>query len=285
MWSQALTPIEAPQEMAGDRVAVARFIAGNKDYRNQYESVFGSLPFTGNEVVLSASATPMGDQKQKQRWSEISASEQEKFNTVFANIGKALAAYQHTLKPIKTRFDLFTEEVASGKKMRQISTLSKLELEGALLFLNEKKTQCVECHNGPLQSNGDFHNIGTGNFTGPVYDFGREFGLQSALLDEFNCQGKYSDAKADECLHLIYMTRDTAHKRGAFKTPTLRNITNTGPYFHDGRFSTLEQVIRHYARPPPWTRPDEHELRPGFELTEEEIKALTAFMQSFEPVQ
>jgi len=256
MWSQALTPIEAPQEMAGDRVAVTRYIAGNQNYRSEYETVFGTLPFTG-----------------------------EKINTVFANIGKALAAYQHTLEPLKTRFDLFIEEVANGKKMRQISSLSKHELEGALLFLNEKKTQCLECHNGPLQSNDNFHNIGTGNLTGPVFDFGREFGSQSALLDEFNCQGKYSDARTDECLHLIYMTRDTTHMRGAFKTPTLRNITNTAPYFHDGRFTTLEQVIRHYASPPPWSRPDEHELRPGFELTEKEIKALTAFMQTFEPAQ
>ena len=73
--------------------------------------------------------------------------------------------------------------------------------------------------------------------------------------------------------------------RGAFKTPTLRNITNTGPYFHDGRFTTLEQVIRHYANPPASSGADEHELRPGFELTEQEITALTAFMQSFEPAQ
>ena len=80
------------------------------------------------------------------------------------------------------------------------------------------------------------------------------------------------------------MNRSTAHMRGAFKTPTLRNIPNTGPYFHDGRFTTLEQVIRHYANPPPLSAADEHELRPEFVLTEDEIKALTAFMQSFEPL-
>ena len=227
----------------------------------------------------------MGDQTQKSNWAEIAADNQEKINTVFANIGKSMAAYQHTLEPIKTRFDLFIDEVASSKKIRQISSLSKQELEGALLFLDEQKTQCLECHNGPLLSNGNFHNVATGNFTGPVFDFRREFGSQAALLDEFNCQGKYSDAKPDECLHLVHMNRNTAHMRGAFKTPTLRNITNTGPYFHDGRFTTLEQVIRHYANPPASSGADEHELRPGFELTEQEITALTAFMQSFEPAQ
>jgi len=274
-----------PTGMAGDRVAVTRYIANDSNYRSQYETVFGTLPFTGNEEILSISATPMGDQKQKSNWSKVTAENQDKINTVFANIGKAMAAYQHTLAPIKTRFDLFIEEVADGKKIRRISSLSKHELEGALLFLNETKTQCLECHNGPLLSNGNFHNIGTGNFTGPIYDFGREFGSQAALLDQFNCQGKYSDAKPEECLHLVYMNRNTAHMRGAFKTPTMRNITNTGPYFHDGRFTTLEQVVRHYANPPESNGADEHELRPGFELTEDEIEALTAFLESFEPAQ
>lgn len=282
MWSQALTPIESPQEMAGDRVAVARFIAGDKNYRSQYETLFGSFPFTGQEEILSSSATPMGNQEQKENWAKLADHNQEKINTVFANIGKSMAAYQHTLAPIKTRFDLFIEEVVNGKK---ISSLNKHELAGARLFIDETKTQCLECHNGPLLSNGNFHNIATGNITGPVFDFGREFGLQAALLDEFNCQGKYSDAKPDECLHLVHIKRNAAHMRGAFKTPTLRNITNTGPYFHDGRFTTLEEVIRHYANPPALSGADEHELRPGFELTEQEITALTAFMQSFEPAQ
>jgi len=81
------------------------------------------------------------------------------------------------------------------------------------------------------------------------------------------------------------MNRDSVHMRGAFKTPTLRNITNTAPYFHDGRFTTLEQVVRYYANPPAMARVDEHELRPGFELDEKEIKALTAFLHAFEPLE
>lgn len=282
LWSQALTPIEAPVEMAGNRVAVARFIASAPDYLTEYQSIFGPLPFDKSDPLLAISATPLGNEKQKSAWLKLDSNKQNEINTVFANVGKALAAYQHTLAPVETRFDAFQREVAEGKSVSKIDSLSKLELEGARLFLNEKKTQCVECHNGVLVGNGNFHNIGTGNFTGPVFDFGREFGAQAALLNEFNCQGKYSDAKSDECLHLIYMNRNTAHKRGAFKTPTLRNIPNTAPYFHDGRFTTLEQVVRHYAVPPP--RPEEHELRPGFELTEKEIIALTAFLQSFEPL-
>ncbi len=285
LWSQALTPIEAPQEMDGNRVAVTHFIANTPDYRQQYESIFGPLPFSGNESVLLTSATPMGDQEQKRTWIELPAETQDKINTVFANIGKSLGAYQHTLEPVTTRFDQFIDEIKAGKKFRQIKSLNKTELQGALLFLNDKKTQCLECHNGPLLSNDAFQNIATGNFTGPIFDFGREFGSQAAMLNEFNCQGRYSDAAPDECLHLIYMNRDTVHMRGAFKTPTLRNIPNTGPYFHDGRFTTLEQVVRYYANPPAWTRPDEHELRPGFELEEQEIIALSRFLESFAAIE
>lgn len=282
LWSQALTPIEAAKEMASDRVTVTRLIASTPAYRQQYETIFGRLPFSGDETVLAEPASPMGNDEQKRNWIELPAATQDRLNIAFSNVGKALSAYQHTLEPPKTRFDLFIDEIKAGKK---IKSLNKTELQGAQLFLNEKRTQCLECHNGPLLSNGSFQNIATGNFTGPVFDFGREFGSQVALLDEFNCQGRYSDAQPDECLHLIYMNRDVSHMRGAFKTPTLRNIPNTAPYFHDGRFTTLEQVVRYYANPPAWTRPDEHELRPGFELEEDEIIALSRFLESFEAVE
>ena len=285
LWSQALTPIEAAKEMASDRVAAIRHISASPEYRSQYEAIFGTLPFQSNDAKLSVSATPIGNKVQKQQWNELPTDLRESINIVFSNIGKAIGAYQHTLAPIKTRFDLLQQEVAEGRNIKNITSLSKLELEGALLFLNEEKTQCLECHNGPLLSNGNFHNIGTGNFTGPVYDFGREFGSQSVLLDEFNCQGRFSDARPDECLHLIYLNRDASHARGAFKTPTLRNVPNTGPFFHDGRFTTMEQIVRHYSNPPFMEQADPHELRADFALDEKEVKALSAFLRSFEPAE
>jgi len=285
LWAQALTPLEAEKEMGGNRTAIAKLIASEEQYRTQYETLFGTLPFTSSDAVLATNATPFGDKTQKRSWIEMDRTHQNHINVVFSNVGKALGAYQHTLAPVKTRFDLFQQEVAAGTSANDIESLSKLELEGARLFLNNKKTQCLECHNGPLLSNRLFHNIATGNFSGPVYDFGREFGSQAVLLDEFNCQGRYSDSDADDCAHLIHMNRDTVHLRGAFKTPSLRNITNTAPYFHDGRFATLDAVMQYYANPPAWDKPDAHELRPGFELTKKEVEAMTAFLQSFEPAE
>jgi cytochrome c peroxidase len=65
--------------------------------------------------------------------------------------------------------------------------------------------------------------------------------------------------------------------RGAFKTPTLREITNTAPYMHDGSLATLQDVIEHYDRggkPNPYRDP---ELRP-LRLTVAEKQALEVFL-------
>ena len=68
---------------------------------------------------------------------------------------------------------------------------------------------------------------------------------------------------------------------GAFKTPTLRYLEQTGPYFHDGRFETLEQVIDYYQNPPESGPNGLNELR-GLNLTDLEKQALAAFLRMFD---
>ena len=122
--------------------------------------------------------------------------------------------------------------------------VSESQILGAKLFIDQEKTQCLQCHNGPMLTNGGFHNIGSGVFSGPNMDYGRVFGLQSVLMDEFNCLGKYSDAAPSECTDLKYLSRDKHQGlQGAFKVPTLRFLDKTGPYFHDGRFDQLKDVM------------------------------------------
>lgn len=274
LWSQALTPIEASTEMGGNRVAVTRLILNDPGYTRLYESVFGPIGITDGQ--LPPDATPMGSPEAKRDWYQISRPLQTKINRVFANTGKSLAAYQTTLSPPPTRFDRFAAKLAAGEPYR--GELSKLEYQGARLFINEKKTQCLECHNGPLLTNGDFHNIGSATFTGENIDFGRILGVQSVMIDEFNCHGRYSDAKARECLHLNFMSQnDFVHTQGGFRTPTLRNAANTAPYFHDGRFTSLEQVIHHYINTAETEQ--QTELR-QFPLTGNEVKALVAFINT-----
>lgn len=280
LWSQALTPLEAKEEMATNRVAVTRLMLDDDSYRQQYTTLFGNINLV--PAQLSTDASPIGDAGEKREWFNIDQNTQTRINTVFANVGKSIAAFEHTLAPVTTRFDRFVESIVLGQP--DMKLLSKDELRGARLFINAEKTQCLECHNGPLFSNGDFHNIGTGRFSaskpGDQLDFGRVFGVQAALINEFNCQGRFSDAGSNDCRHLRFLNRNLiGHTQGAFRTPTLRNAPNTAPYFHDGRLSSLKQVIQHYASQPVATQSGQNELRP-FPLTQKEIDELTAFLNA-----
>lgn len=279
LWSQALTPLEAPAEMASNRVAIARLIQSTDTYLSQYENIFGNFPLSAK--ALSIEASPMGDPVTKRAWYNLNRAVQHNINTVFANIGKAIAAYESTLMPTRSRFDKFVEKISNNEEYTDV--LTNQEYKGARLFINDKKTQCLECHNGPLMSNGIFHSIGSGTFSGEQMDFGRTFGAQSVMLDEFNCHGRYSDANPDDCKHLNFMSRDNlSHMQGAFKTPGLRNVANTAPYFHDGRFTTIKQVLLHYNNPP--EQNGIHDLR-IFKLTDKEMENLAAFLATLNSVE
>lgn len=70
---------------------------------------------------------------------------------------------------------------------------------------------------------------------------------------------------------------------GLFKVPTLRNIAVSGPYMHDGRFSTLEQVVEHYAngiQDHPYLHPSLKQTNGGFKFTEQQKADLVNFMKT-----
>jgi cytochrome c peroxidase len=206
------------------------------------------------------------------RWFRLSNSKKKIINTAFANIGKAIAAYERTLLPKPTRFDLYVEQLLEIEDHKV--QLTPQEKQGIRLFIDDAKTQCLQCHNGPLLTNGGFHSIATGNFDGERLDFGRMFGIQAVLIDEFNCLGYYSDADQKEC-HQLRFLNPNQHLEGAFKTPSLRNLKMTAPYFHDGRFDHLEEVLSHYNHPP--TDNGNHEIRP-MNLSDNELQSIAAFL-------
>lgn len=265
LWSQALLPLEAGDEMGSSRVQVLRYIAAH--YRGAYESLYGALP-----AVLATLGDrplgPYGDPAARDRWNRLPLRDREAINNGFANVGRSLAAFEATLLPEPTRFDRY----AAG----DTSALSSEEQAGLALFLDDDRTRCLRCHNGPLLTNQGFHNIGTGVFTEAPLDFGRSVGIRAALFDEFNCHGPYARPN-DDCAALDFLSRDNhTPLDGAFKVPTLRYLTLTAPFFHDGRAATLEAVVEHYRQPPT----DEiHELLP-IDITEFEKAALVAFLRS-----
>lgn len=112
-----------------------------------------------------------------------------------------------------------------------------------------RRKGCVVCHVGPNFTDEQFHNTGVAWRDGVLADSGR--------------------------FHVTGMVRD----RGAFKTPTLREVARTGPYMHDGSLKTLDDVIEFYdkgGRLNPWLDPRIHPLH----LTEGERTALRVFLES-----
>ncbi len=283
LWAQALVPFEADAEMGSNRMAVVRLVGSDPEYLQLYTRAFGPFP---NEVLaadLPRSAGPLGSSEDRQAWHRIRPDMTKVINVVFANIGKALAAYERTLPTPQTRFDQYAAAVLAGKTRSAAKILSAEETAGLALFVDAEKTHCLRCHNGPWFTNGGFHNIGTGTFSGENLDFGRVFGVQSVVMDEFNCTGAYSDAEPDDCKELRFLNR-SAHVPldGAFKVPGLRNVAATAPYMHDGRFPDLKSVVEFYRRP--HAADVMHEL-PQLDITDREARQLVAFLESLSLVQ
>lgn len=233
LWSQALVPLESAREHGMSRGTLAGVIA--KHYARDYVAVFGApgdLP--------DVDATLLGDGAQRQHWDALDAARQDTVNRVFANVGKALAAYQRTLQPAPARFDVFADALAGGDPAAN-RKLNPDELAGLRLFIGPAR--CIECHNGPLFSNGEFHSTGVDDNDRD----GRAMVFDAIAHDEFNCLGRYSDARdPHDCAQLRHLPKIWTGKPGAFKTPSLRNLASTAPYNHTGAFADLDAVLAHY---------------------------------------
>ena len=271
LWAQALTPLETTGEMDNTRTGVVAHVTREVNLRRQLEEMLGH-EVEPLDAGVPETAGPFGNAVAKDEWHRLPPETQDQINDQFATIGKALAAYQATLTFEPNAIDRM---IASN----DVSTLSSAEVAGLQLFLDAGKTQCLRCHNGPLYSNGGFHNVGTGIGSNGQQDFGRMLGLQAVWYDPFRCDGNFSDADPDDCRHLQFAPRTQmpTTMTGAFKVPTLRNVVATAPYFHDGRFETLEEVMAFYLDPPEQTETD-HEL-PPLDLTEEEVAQIVAFLK------
>jgi cytochrome c peroxidase len=158
-----------------------------------------------------------------------------------SEVTDALASYIRTIRSGDSRFDRFT--------MGQTSALTALEKAGLELFRG--KGHCVNCHVGPNFSDERFHNTGVAWRDGSLTDDGR--------------------------FTVSRLERD----RGAFKTPTLREVARTAPYMHDGSIAKLEDVVEFYSRggrANPYLDP---EIRPRF-FSPEEKQALVAFLRALD---
>ncbi len=167
---------------------------------------------------------------------------------VFANLGKAIAAYERLLMPGPARFDAYVRAVVENDLQAQRALFDDSEVRGLRLFIGE--ANCTQCHNGPLLTNNEFHNTGVISFPGAVPDQGRIDGIRTLNADPFNCLGKYSDDSMKQCPELQFARIDVLELLGATRTPSLRHLDRTAPYMHGGQMATLAEVIEHYDRAP-----------------------------------
>ena len=241
-WAQALAPLEAKHEHGTDRVQLLHLISSDTVYRDMYENVFGPLSLP---AMLPESGTPDGDAQQQASWNALDTEMQTGISQFFANLGKAIAAYERKILPGSTRFDDYAAQVVAGSDGD--NALNNSEKSGLKLFIG--KGQCVTCHNGPLFTNHEFHNTGVLAVSGQMPSMGRYDGIRISQEDSFNCLGEFSDASTQECIELRF-ARDANDLVGAMKTPTLRNISETAPYMHGGQMTDLAQVVNHYNDAP-----------------------------------
>jgi cytochrome c peroxidase len=243
LWSQALAPLEDPAEHGGHRIRIAMLLQDDQVYRRKYHALFEQWP----EVeALEAIAPDASTVDWDATWQDLPVDDKQRIATIFVNVGKVLEAYERRLMPSPSRFDAYVSALVN-EEPRAEDILSKDERAGLRLFIGEAR--CVQCHNGPLFTNNEFHNTGLLPPSGSLPDEGRSRVLEQLTADVFNCQGEFSDAKAEQCLELVYM-RKGPELLGAMRTPSLRNLAGSEPYMHKGQMLTLAEVLRHYNRAP-----------------------------------
>jgi cytochrome c peroxidase len=271
-WSQALGPLESAVEHGGDRTQYAHTIVSQ--YRAQYEAVFGQLP---DLVGLPARAGPVVDANRAAEWARMPAERRDAISRVYANIGKAIAAYERTIGFAPSRFDRYVNAELAGRPHTDGSAFTRDEEAGLRLFIG--KASCVNCHNGAMLTDNSFHNTGVPLPSAllPV-DSGRAVGIRQAIAGEFSCTSRYSDAKAEDCQELRFAVTEGEELVRAYKTPSLRNVAGRAPYMHAGQIPTLAAVLRHYNDAP--GAPFGHSELKKLRLSQEELRQIEAFLQT-----
>jgi len=153
-------------------------------------------------------------------------------------IMRALACFQRTLVSRGSRYDRYAYEKKSD-------ALSPQEQRGMELFFGEK-ANCGACHNGPLLTDHQFHNIG-------LYEHYKDTGRERITMQPTDS--------------------------GKFRTPSLRNVALTPPYMHNGSVKTLAEVIAHFDKGGQGHALQSEHIR-AIHLTDEEKADIEAFLHA-----
>lgn len=186
---------------------------------------------------------------------------------LYSDALKAIAAYERAV-PISRNVPF--DRYAKGDK----KAISAKAQTGMALF--QGKGACIQCHNGPLFSDQDYHNLGVADNPTFKEDPLRQIALRFQHFARGVDEKLYRKAGRD--LGLYYTTKQEKDK-GRFRTPSLRELKYTPPYMHNGTFASLQEVVDFYDGGG-GGEPGKSPLLKPLGLTPEEKEALIAFLES-----
>ncbi|MFZ5824065.1 MAG: cytochrome-c peroxidase [Bacillota bacterium] len=273
-----------PEKGWGDGNSMSRGYPGTKHWRNSqtvlnsayYVKLFWAGEVTSLEAQANSAATgnvagnadkQMAEERLRQvpeylkRWQEVFGHE-----PTWDTAMKAIAAFERTIVSKNVPFDKY----AQGDK-NAISTTAK---EGLALFTG--KANCIQCHNGAFFTNQSFAAIGTPRNPELDTDAQRQITLRFQHYGRGMDEDEYR--KADRDLGLFYVTKREEDKH-KFRVPTLREVSITGPYMHNGVFKTLEEVVAFYNQGGGDVPNKDPRIKP-LNLTSKEQKALVEFLKT-----
>lgn len=157
------------------------------------------------------------------------------------SLAKAIASFERTILSRNSAFDRW---VAGDKK-----AMTKNQIKGFKLFMDPEKGNCEVCHSAPNFTDNGFHNIGLASYGIENPDMGR------------------------------YAIKPIGILKGAFKTPTLRDVEYTAPYFHDGSAKDLRKVVVHYVKGGETLQDLDPNMK-KLKLNDREIDAIVDFMKA-----
>lgn len=212
LWAATLRPMLSEIEMAGELEAIGNYLRSTDYVTDAFSKL--NLTDANNETraVLAA---------------------------------KAIAAYTRTLTSEPTPFDAYYQAIINNNSTAA-SNYPEAAKRGLKIFLGE--ANCHVCHFGPNFSNGEFHDTGRPFFTGVGnVDPGRYRGIQRVRKDRYNLLGEYNTQNNESEKLKTQSVKLGQSNFGEWRTPSLRNLTKTAPYTHDGSLPTLRAVVDAYA--------------------------------------
>ncbi|HEU4536274.1 MAG TPA: cytochrome c peroxidase [Polyangiaceae bacterium] len=226
------------------------------------DSVLGPLsaaPAAG--LLCGAAPCSYGDLIAAAFGPTLAAQAEAKFSLLW---GEAIFAYEATLVPDRTPLDQYLKG--------DDNVMTPAQEKGYRIF--KGKAHCTECHNGGTLSDSSWRYF---LLEGPINDDGGDQGYHNiGVRPTAEDLGRASLGPLGASFSVSGSTFD----RGAFKTPTLRNVKLTAPYFHNGGKATLEEVVDFYAHEGDFANPELSDELHSFSLSTNERAALVDFLKN-----